>query len=85
MQDGVKDELAETVADEVNPDKTFKLMAVAAAARKLLIVHTTICQIPLIAPYSFSYFFGRFWKAALDCLTSNDTKDFFKAHSLMKN
>ena len=36
MQDGVKDELAETVAEEVNPDKTFKLMAVAAAARKLL-------------------------------------------------
>ena len=36
MQDGVKDELAETVADEVNPDKTCKLMAVAAAARKLL-------------------------------------------------
>ena len=36
MQDGVKDELAETVAEEVNPDKTFKLMVVAAAARKLL-------------------------------------------------
>jgi len=36
MQDGVKDELTETIADQVNPDKTFKLMAVAAAARKLL-------------------------------------------------
>ena len=43
MQDGVKDELAETVADEVNPDKTFKLMAVAAAARKLL--HTIVSRI----------------------------------------